>query len=98
MDAQPGLWTIFFAFQAVEVSRGDWSFFLICNTLAEVQGFRSAWRGFFQFDPCRDDCSCAYCHRRICVAVDDVNCHVVFQVSVAEKTPLRNESKRGPQR
>ena len=47
MDAQPSLWTIFFAFRAVEISLGVWSLFLICNTLAEVQGFRSAWRGFF---------------------------------------------------
>jgi hypothetical protein len=45
LDAQPLLWIPFLAFAVLEMVLGIWSFVLLCHTVAEVQGFRSAWRG-----------------------------------------------------
>lgn len=46
LDSKPLLWIFFLVFAAVEVVLSIWSFVLLCHTVAEVQGFRSAWRGF----------------------------------------------------
>ncbi|QDV61650.1 Yip1 family protein [Crateriforma conspicua] len=46
LEAQPMLLIPFLAFALVELVLGVWAFVLLCNTIAEVQGFRSAWRGF----------------------------------------------------
>lgn len=46
MDAQPGLFNLLLLFVAAESVLGVWSFLLLCQTIAEVQGFRSSWRGF----------------------------------------------------
>jgi hypothetical protein len=46
LDAQPLLWIPFIAIGVAEVVLGVWSFVLLCHTVAEAQGFRSAWRGF----------------------------------------------------
>lgn len=45
LDAQPLLWIPFIAIAVVEVVLGVWSFVILCHTVAEVQSFRSAWRG-----------------------------------------------------
>lgn len=45
LDAQPWLWIPLLGSAAVETVLGVWSFVLFCKTIAEVQGFRSAWRG-----------------------------------------------------
>ena len=45
IDAQPGLLMAFYATALADVVLGIWSIVLLCNTIAEVQGFRSAWRG-----------------------------------------------------
>jgi hypothetical protein len=45
LEAQPWLLIPFFAIGFTEFVLGVWSFVLLCNTVAEVQGFRSAWRG-----------------------------------------------------
>lgn len=45
LDSQP---TIYMSFIAIVIAKGIlslWSLVLLCNTIAEVQGFRSAWRG-----------------------------------------------------
>ena len=42
IDAQPML---FSAIALTELVLGIWGFVLLCNTIAEVQGYRSAWRG-----------------------------------------------------
>lgn len=46
LDAQPELWAVLLGIALVEMTLGIWSFILLCKTIAEVQGFRSAWRGF----------------------------------------------------
>ncbi|MFO0913763.1 MAG: Yip1 family protein [Pirellulales bacterium] len=46
LDAQPILWIPFLGIMFVEIVLSVWAFVLLCNTVAEVQGFRSAWRGF----------------------------------------------------
>ncbi len=46
LDSQPLLWIPFIAISIAEVVLGVWSFVLLCNTVAEVQQFYSAWRGF----------------------------------------------------
>jgi hypothetical protein len=46
VEAQPVLLIPFLAIAAIEAVLGLWAFVLLCNTIAEVQGFRSAWRGF----------------------------------------------------
>lgn len=45
LDAQPMLLIPFLLMSLVELVFGIWSLVLMCNTIAEVQGFRSAWRG-----------------------------------------------------
>ena len=45
LDAQPMLLIPFFAIALAEIVLGVWGAVLLCNTTAEVQGFRSAWRG-----------------------------------------------------
>lgn len=45
LDAQPMLLIPFIAVALAEMVLSVWSFVLLCNTIAEVQGFRSAWRG-----------------------------------------------------
>lgn len=45
LDAQPMLLIPFLAIGLTELILGVWGFVLLCNTIAEVQGFRSAWRG-----------------------------------------------------
>ncbi|QDU94367.1 Yip1 family protein [Lignipirellula cremea] len=45
LDAQPVLWIPFVAIALVEIVLGVWGFVLLCNTIAEVQGFHSAWAG-----------------------------------------------------
>ncbi|MBX7245594.1 MAG: YIP1 family protein [Candidatus Sumerlaeaceae bacterium] len=49
LDSQPELLISFLAFCAVEVVLGLWALVLFCNTIAEVQGFRSAWAGLGNF-------------------------------------------------
>jgi Yip1 domain len=46
IDSQPQLVMMFYGLAALDVVLGLWSFVLLCNTVAEVQGYRSAWRGF----------------------------------------------------
>lgn len=46
VQAQPLLLIPLLGLMFIELSLGIWSFVLTCNTVAEVQGFRSAWRGF----------------------------------------------------
>jgi hypothetical protein len=46
LDAQPLLWIPSLAIAVVAGVLGVWSFVLFCHTVAEVQGFRSAWGGF----------------------------------------------------
>ncbi len=45
MDAHPVLLIMLTALSVVEVILGVWSFVTTCHTVAEVQGYRSAWRG-----------------------------------------------------
>lgn len=45
LDSQPTLLVAFSAIAFAEIVLGVWSLVLLCNTIAEVQGFRSAWRG-----------------------------------------------------
>jgi hypothetical protein len=45
LDAQPALGIVLVATGFAEITLGIWSLVLLCNTVAEVQGFRSAWRG-----------------------------------------------------
>lgn len=46
IDADPLLWNLLGLFLAIEGIFTIWSVILISNSIAEVQGFRSAWRGF----------------------------------------------------
>jgi hypothetical protein len=45
IEAQPLLLAPFLAIVFTQVVLALWSFVLLCNTIAEVQRFRSAWRG-----------------------------------------------------
>jgi hypothetical protein len=45
LDAQPILWIPLGATVLGEMTLGIWSFVLLCHSVAEVQGYRSAWRG-----------------------------------------------------
>jgi len=45
LDAHPGLLVMLTVLGAVETILGIWSVFTLCHTVAEVQGYRSAWRG-----------------------------------------------------
>lgn len=45
LDAQPMLLIPLLVTSTAEAVLSVWSFVLLCNTIAEVQGFRSAWRG-----------------------------------------------------
>lgn len=45
IDSQPQLLMAFWAMAVADVVLGLWAIVLLCNTVAEVQGFRSAWRG-----------------------------------------------------
>lgn len=45
LDSQPMLGTVLVVLGLAETVAGIWSFVLLCNTIAEVQGFRSAWAG-----------------------------------------------------
>lgn len=45
LEAQPYLLAPLLGIAALEITLGVWGFILVCNTLAEVQRFRSAWRG-----------------------------------------------------
>lgn len=46
LDSQPLLLIPFLALGLGDLILGSWSVLLLCNTIAEIQGFRSAWRGF----------------------------------------------------
>jgi hypothetical protein len=46
VGTDPVLMIAYIVFGMVEFILGIWNFILLCNTVAEVQGFRSAWRGF----------------------------------------------------
>jgi len=46
MDADPMLALLLFAIVLAELFLGIWGVVLLANTVAEVQGFRSAWAGF----------------------------------------------------
>jgi hypothetical protein len=39
----------YMAFSLVELVLGIWTLVLLCNLIAEVQGFRSAWKGLGNF-------------------------------------------------
>ncbi|MDA8021017.1 MAG: YIP1 family protein [Thermoanaerobaculia bacterium] len=45
LDASPWLWIPFLGIGLVEIVLGVWNIVLLCKMVAEVQGFRSAWRG-----------------------------------------------------
>jgi len=45
LDARPALWIPVIAIMVVELVLAIWSLVLLCKTVAEVQGFQSAWRG-----------------------------------------------------
>ena len=45
MDAEPMIFALLIAVGIVETILSIWAFVLLCNTVAEVQGYRSAWRG-----------------------------------------------------
>jgi hypothetical protein len=45
LDAHPGLMMMLAAIVAVELILRIWSYAITCSTVAEVQGYRSAWRG-----------------------------------------------------
>ena len=47
MDAEPWRWAVVLGIGVLEMVLGLWSLVLLCNTIAEVQGFRSAWRGLW---------------------------------------------------
>ena len=46
LEAQPSLLAPFLAILLAEMVLAIWAFVLLCNTVAEVQGYGSAWRGF----------------------------------------------------
>jgi hypothetical protein len=43
---KPGYATALVAFGVAQIVLGIWALILLCNTIAEVQGYRSAWKGF----------------------------------------------------
>jgi hypothetical protein len=43
--SQPLLLIPYFAFTILQVVLGVWGFVILCNTIAEVQEFGSAWKG-----------------------------------------------------
>lgn len=45
LNSQPALLIPFLGIVLAELVLAVWGFVLLCNTIAEVQGFRSAWRG-----------------------------------------------------
>ncbi len=45
LDAHPVLLLPFLALMLAEMVLSGWSVVLLCHTIAEVQGYRSAWRG-----------------------------------------------------
>jgi hypothetical protein len=45
LDANPALAIPLLVMGLLELVLGVWAFVLLCNTVAEVQGFHSAWRG-----------------------------------------------------
>lgn len=45
LQSSPALLTTLICFGGVQVIAGIWCLVLSCNTIAEVQGFRSAWAG-----------------------------------------------------
>lgn len=45
MDETPWAGGVLMGIGAVELALGVWTVVLLCNTVAEVQGFKSAWRG-----------------------------------------------------
>jgi hypothetical protein len=45
LNAQPALLIPFLAILLAELVLAIWGFVLLCNSVAEVQRFRSAWRG-----------------------------------------------------
>lgn len=47
LESNPGLIVPVLALSLVEIVLAVWSFVLLCNTIAEVQSFGSAWRGLF---------------------------------------------------
>lgn len=46
-EAQPLLWIPFTIIQGTAFVLGMWSFIICCHTVAELQGYRSAWTGFW---------------------------------------------------
>jgi hypothetical protein len=46
LDAEPLLLIPFIAIAVAEAVMAIWSLVVLCHTIAEVQGFRSAWSGF----------------------------------------------------
>lgn len=44
-DFQPAYWVLFVMLDAADYVLGTSAIVLVCNTIAEVQGYRSAWRG-----------------------------------------------------
>lgn len=49
LDSNPCLWIPFAVLDWIEVVLVVWSFVTLCHTVAEVQGYRSAWRGLGNF-------------------------------------------------
>ena len=47
IDAQPILAIPYLAIGFVDIVLAIWGVVLLCNTVAEVQGYRSAWRGLW---------------------------------------------------
>lgn len=46
LEANPVLGIPLLVMGIAEITLAIWAFILLCNTIAEVQGFRSAWQGF----------------------------------------------------
>jgi len=46
LDGQTTSVIVFLILVLAQVALGIWSVVLLCNTIAEVQGYQSAWRGF----------------------------------------------------
>lgn len=49
LESQPELWLPYFGIVGVELVVSFWGFVILGNTIAEVQGFRSAWKGLANF-------------------------------------------------
>ncbi len=67
LEAHPALWFPFLALMMAELVFSIWSIVLLCHTVAEVQGFRSAWRGL----------------GNVCLAVAIVIAALVFLMCIA---------------